>query len=177
MKFEEINWPVYRIGWRKPDLVDGVWMYVTTYENDEDGTLYHRYRVLDDTNIDGATLGIRRLKIKEAGGRLLPIRRATYLVADMIRVSKPTTWFVDNMGKVFQYKKERSITLECRKITKIIPNENNIGSILEVHGLTQRFKINKSNIYQGYAGLLVMGRGHMLYDLYDKPFKRTVRRV
>lgn len=177
MELQEISWPVYRLGRTNPELIDGVWMVVKEYIIAETGETIFKYRIIDDKSVEGDTLGVRRLNMVADGVRLFPIRRATYFLVDVIRGSLPEHWFVDNSGKVFKYTKKAVVPLVCKEIVKIMPNTNNIGSIIEVKGLSQRFKIAESKIHQQYAGLLVWGRGHLLYNLYDEPFKKTTRYV
>lgn len=176
MNLQETSWPVYKISNTEPQFIEGVWMFAKEVLDSDTGEITRRCKIIDDKTVEGKTLGVRRLKLAESGVLLHPLRKTIYMLGDLIRL-RQFSWFIDNSGKVFKYVTETRVPLECRRITKILPNTGNLGSILEVEGLTQRFKIHQSRVFNEYAGILVWGRSHILYDLYDKPFKRTYRRV
>lgn len=177
MNLSEISWPVFRLGEMQPTIVGSVVFYSREYEDKELGTPKIGFRVVDDTEVEGATLGLRRLKLKSMDVRLFPVRRAIYFLADLIKISNATTWFIDSAGKTFQYRRSIRAKLTCHKIKKILPL-NGMGAIVELDGIPTRFKSMYSP-YPGqiYAGVLQWGNGHILYGYYGDPFKPSYRKV
>ena len=177
MNLTEIQWPVFRLGEHKPTEHEGVVFYSKEYAFIDSDESKIGFRIVDDKNLEGDTLGSRRLKLRIAEENIFPIRAAIYFLADLIKLAKQTTWFIDNAGKVFQYKKSTRAKLTAHKITKIFPGEG-MGSIIEVQGIPQRFKsMYHPKSEQAYAGILRWGLGYMLYGFYTEPFKPSYRNV
>lgn len=175
MNLLEINWPVFRLGEHKPVVEDNLVYYSKEYVDKESLATKIGLRIVDDKSVQGATLGLRRLVI--TGVRLFPIRQAMYFLGDLIKIAKQTTWFIDNSGKVFQYRKSSRAKLTAHKIKKVLPLEG-MGAIVEVDGLPQRFKcMYAPKPDQYYAGVLRWGLGYILYGFYDEQFKATHRLV
>jgi len=66
-------------------------------------------------------LGERRLLTPH---ELRSIRKCRLDVVDIIKSSKSMeTWYIDNLGHTFSYRKTRLENLVCHRITKIIPRE------------------------------------------------------
>lgn len=177
MNLQEIQWPVFRLGEHKPIMENGIVYYSKEYVDTTTNQTKIGLRVVDDKNVDGKTLGIRRLHLRMEGAPLFSIRAAIYFLVDVIKLAKQTTWFIDNCGMVFQYKKSTRAKLQTFKIKNIVPLDT-MGAIIEVEGLTQRFKcIFKPKPEQTYAGVLRWGLGYILYGFYENPIKPTYRRV
>ena len=178
MNLSEIVWPVYRLGEHKPICEGGLVYYSKEYVDKHSGESRVSLRLVDDTSIPGDTLGMRRLKLKfNTTQNIFIIKSAVYFIADLIKLAKQTTWFIDNSGRVFQYKKTTRAKLTAHKITKVLPLEG-MGAIVELQGLHQRFKCMYSpKPEQLYAGVLRWGLGYVLYGFYVEPFKPTHRAV
>jgi len=175
MNLLEISWPVFRLGEHKPIVEADLVYYSKEYVDKESLATKIGLRIVDDKSVDGATLGLRRLAI--VGARLFPIRQALYFLGDLIKIAKQTTWFIDNTGKVFQYRKTSRAKLAAHKITKVLPLEG-MGAIVEVQDLPQRFKcMYAPKPDQYYAGVLRWGLGYVLYGFYNEAFKTTHRLV
>lgn len=175
MNLLEINWPVFRLGEHKP-IQDGELIYYSKeYVDKQSLETKVGLRLIDDKSVQGSTLGIRRLNI--TGVKLFPIRQAIYFLGDLIKIAKQTTWFIDNSGKIFQYRKTSRAKLTAHKIKKVLPLEG-MGAIIEVVGLPQRFKCMYSpKPEQYYAGILQWGLSYVLYGFYTDAFKQTYRAV
>lgn len=166
IKLKEIAWPVYRLSEKPPKQLNGVTFFSTEYVG-EGNEVYHVIKVVDDLSISGSTLGIRRLKIKESKTvKLHNINVAIYFLADLIKLAKTTTWFIDSNGKVFQYKKSTRAKLETKKIKQVLPTAG-LGCVLEIEGLSQRFKCMIRPKTENYAVLLKLDKSYMLYGLSD----------
>jgi len=96
---------VYRIAEKPPQQRDGVVFFSSEYVDELEQSSYS-LKIVDDKNLPGSTLGRRRLQLRETEQvRLHPLRTAIYLLADLIKLAKASTWFIDSSGRVFQYKK------------------------------------------------------------------------
>ena len=178
MNLSEIVWPVYRLGEHKPICEGGLVYYSKEYVDKDSGESRVSLRIVDDLSIPGDTLGMRRLKLKfNTTQNIFIIKSAVYFIADLIKLAKQTTWFIDNSGRVFQYKKTTRAKLTAHKITKVLPLEG-MGAIVELQGLHQRFKcMYAPKPEQYYAGVLRWGLGYVLYGFYNEQFKPTHRLV
>jgi len=175
MNLLEISWPVFRLGEHKPIVENNLVYYSKEYVDKESLETKIGLRIVDDKSVQGATLGLRRLAI--VGARLFPIRQALYFLGDLIKIAKQTTWFIDNTGKIFQYRKTSRAKLAAHKITKVLPLEG-MGAIVEVQDLPHRFKcMYAPKPDQYYAGVLRWGLGYVLYGFYNEAFKTTHRLV
>lgn len=165
-KLSEIHWPVFRLGETEPTQRDGLVFYYTHYVdelNSETATI----RVVDDRNLPQANLGLRRLALKVAGEPLFPIRTAIYFLADLVKLAKSTTWFVDSTGRVFHYEKTVRAKLTTKRIKQVLPAQG-LGCVFELVGLSSRFKaIQRPSETQQYARVLQLGMAHIFYGFCE----------
>jgi hypothetical protein len=176
MLLQEISFPVFRLGEKRPTIDAGVTFFMAEYSDKDSAKYSSNYRIVDDKNIDKPTLGLRRLMLAQKVS-LFPIGSAIYFLADLIKLAKSTTWFVDNTGQVFQHKKSTRAKLTTKKIKQVLP-ASTLGCVIEVDGLSQRFKsMQPPQAYQKYAGLLEISGGHILYGFYETQIKDTWRLV
>lgn len=163
----EIAWPVFRLADRKPDFKDGLSFFFTHYvneHNEETGNM----RIIDDKSYPQKTLGLRRLAMQLDEVNLYPIRTAIYFLADLIKLGKAATWFVDNSGRVFQYEKNTRAKLITKKIKQILPADG-LGCVVELEGISSRFKcMRRPNEFQSYARVLKFGMGFIFYGFCEE---------
>lgn len=177
MNLAEINWPVFRLGEHKPEQESGCVFYSKEYIDNDTEETRRGLRLVDDQSYVGKTLGIRRIAMKADNNPMFPIKTAIYFLADLIKVAKQTTWFIDNSGKVFQYRKSTRAKLTFHKIKQILPGTG-MGAVIEVQGLSQRFKcMYHPKPEQAYVGILRWGLGYLLYGFYTEQHKPTYRLV
>lgn len=173
---QEINFPVFRLGEKKPTISAGVTFYMAEYSDKDTAKYSSNYRVVDDKSIDKPTIGLRRLALAK-NVSLFPIGSALYFLADLIKLAKSTTWFVDNTGQVFQHKKFKRAKLTTKRIKQVLP-ASALGCVVEIEGLSQRFKSMRApQTHQKYAGLLEIDGGYILYGFYETNIKDTWRLV
>jgi len=173
---QEINFPVFRLGEKKPTIENRVTFYMAEYSDKDSAKYSSNYRIVDDKSIDKPTIGLRRLALAKKVS-LFPIGSAIYFLADLIKLAKATTWFVDNTGQVFQHKKSRRAKLTTKKIKQVLP-ATTLGCVIEVEGLSQRFKsMQTPQAYEKYAGLLEIAGGYIFYGFYEMQIKDTWRLV
>lgn len=165
MNLAEISFPVFMLGYEKPQIEEGILFFFRS----------GKLRIVDDTNIKLPTLAARRLQVMRDGGELHKINTAIFFLGDFIKISKPTIWFIDSNGKLFNHKKSASMTLIYKKISKVIPT--NSGYIIEVEGIESRFKCLYAPSGKTYAGILKSGSSYILYGLYEEPYKESRRKI
>lgn len=172
----QIVFPVFRLGDEKPITLEGVTLYYRQYL-EEDDNIKEVYRIVDDKNVEGATLSIRRLKLLQDGVKLKKLNRAMFFLSDFIKLSNPQSWFIDSEGTIFQHKKSKSLKLIFKKIKRIIRIPTG-GVLLEVDGIPGRFKtLYTPPPTNKYAGMLVNGMGYILYGTYETELKPTRRMI
>jgi len=170
MQLEKIVWPVYRLSEKEPLRDEGIIYYATEYSDLDTSERTATFRVVDDLNIKGDTLSRRRLKLAVENMPLFPIRQALYFLGDLLKVAKPTTWFIDSSGQLFQHKKSTRAKLIVKKIKNVFPTQG-LGAVIELEGMPQRFKtVFKPSPDIEYAALLQVGLTYIFYGLYtEKP--------
>lgn len=170
MRLEKIAWPVFRLGEKEPQRDNDVVYYATEYSDLDTYEHTATFRIVDDRSVAGDTLSRRRLKLAVDNVPLFPIRQAIYFLGDLLKVAKPTTWFIDSEGQLFQHKKTTRAKLTVKKIKNVFPTTG-LGAVIELEGIPQRFKtVFKPSADMQYAALLQTGLTYIFYGLYaDKP--------
>jgi hypothetical protein len=180
MKFtalQAITWPVFKLSDKQPSRNNGLVFFHTEYLNENNSTSL-TLKIVDDINLPQKTLGLRRLALqKDPSVTLHKISTAIYFLADLIKLAKATTWFIDSSGKVFQWKKYTRAKLVTKKIKKVLPADG-IGCVLEVDNLSQRFKsLQRPQDFHQYAVFLVINHMYFLYGLSETTRKDSWRLV
>lgn len=174
---KDIAWPVFRLKELKPEKEDGRIFYRSEFLDHDDVGIRTNIRIVDDKNVSGKNLGMRRLRLAVDEVPLFPIHRAIYFLGDLLKQAKPTTWFVDSNGSLFQFTKSSRAKLTCHKIKNLFPTDG-IGVVVEVQGISSRFKtIYRPSPLEIYAGILTVGMTHIFYGFYEEPFPQSWRRV
>lgn len=172
---KDLQFPVYRLGLEKPSQYDGVLYYEYLATNKEHEEVHQKY-ILDDTNVPGSSLAMRRLVMLSNGVKLKKLHTAVFFLSDFIKLATASTWFIDSSGKLFQHKKKTRAKLTFRPISQIIPMQTG-GAIIEVVGVPARFKTLFAPKYEKFAGLLQVGRVYILYGLYEEKPEDTWRLI
>ena len=175
MDLSKISFPVYKLGKEAPIEEDGVSFYAKIYEGDSVRKFLPL--IVDDKNKKGESLARRRLLLKNEDVKLYSLKLAIFFIADLVKLTKGSTWYIDSTGKIFEYRKSTSVPLIFKKVSKIIPIKTG-GATIEVEGMPHRYKtLFLPRIEQKYAGLLKLGKGYILYGLYDKLYPNTRRKI
>lgn len=173
----EIVFPVFRLGDEKPLTLEGVTLYYRQYLEEDGEDVKEVYRVVDDKNVEGATLSLRRLKLMKDGVKLKKLNRAMFFLSDFIKLSNPKSWFIDSNGNIFQHKKSRTLKLVFKKIKRIIRIPTG-GVLIEAEGVPGRHKtLYTPPLTNKYAGFLLDGMGFILYGTYEQEHKPTRRMI
>jgi hypothetical protein len=177
MNLAEISFPVFKLKTTRPLTEQGLVFYRNETLDLDTAESATRIRVVDDQSLSGTSLGRRRLQLKQAKVPLYPIKVTIYFLGDLVKLTSRPCWFIDNTGKLFQYKKSTRAKLHCKKISKVFPLKG-LGSVIEVEGMTTRFKtIFKPQDSENYAGIVEYSGGAFLYGLYEEPFNTTWRKI
>lgn len=155
----KINFPIYV-------LPSDDW-YIT------DGVLFVNEKVLDEKNMPGKTLGVRRMQCGRKD--LLPLNKAILSIPDMIQCK--TKVFVDYKGKPFIYEKTYRSKLKCYRIKKVEGKDS--ASLLWVHGISHPFTLKRPPFGDPeYVRILhYEGEPWLIYDYVRIYTKDTYRRV
>lgn len=138
-----------------------------------DGVLFLDEQVLDERNMPGESLGIRRLQCGRKD--LLPLRKAILTLPDLIQCK--TKFFVDSSGYPFIYEKTETCRLKVYRIKEITPKET--ASLLWVYNWPSPFTIARPPLRdpEWVRFLLYKGAPWLIYDYVRQPTKDTYRRV
>lgn len=173
IQLDRIVWPVFRLGNREPDLHNGI-VYYANQHLDLENQLHTNSYIIDDRNIAKDSLGLRRLSIPKDD--IYPLSTTIYTLQDLIKLAKPTTWFIDNSGQLFQYRKSTRAKLQTYRIKQVLP-VTGIGCVLEIEGFSERFKSMTVPNTERYAAILTYKNKNLLYGLYTENIKQTWRLV
>ena len=101
MKIHKIEFPIYVIG--------------TEEIEERDGVLFADSKVVDDKNMSGDTLGVRRLQTSLPN--LYPLR---YMLEAMPNLMRHRGYnYIDNKGNLFSYMKEKFYPMKYHKIVAV----------------------------------------------------------
>ena len=97
---DELQFPIYVIHSDNVDFIDGI--------------IWLDDQVLDDKNMKGDTLGLRRLQSPMKS--IYPLK---YMIKDYVGMMKHRgTTFIDSSGRVFNYEKTEKVDIKYHKIVK-----------------------------------------------------------
>lgn len=138
-----------------------------------DGLLLIDNQVVDDKNMPGASLGIRRLQTHFT--ELVPLKHS---IDSLIGILKQNSkCFIDSNGTPFIYQKTRHSALKYYKIRKIEQKE--VASVLWLKDVKQAFTIPRPPpLGKTWAGVLHLGPWPwLLYEYSEERLKDTRRKV
>ena len=140
---------------------------------EQDGLLYLDNKLLDDKNMKGKTLGMRRLQTPFKD--LFPLKAAIMDTLGLLKHTKNN--FIDNNGVPFLYEKTRSVSLKYHKIRKV--ERKNSASVVWLKGINFPFKIPRPpNADTSWAGVLYLSEiPWMLYEYSEFQKSDTRRKV
>lgn len=138
-----------------------------------DKVLFLNGKVLDERNMPGKTLGIRRMQCHRSD--LLELKKCLFTLPDLIQCK--TKFFIDVKGNPFVYMKTINSRLKSYKIKRIEQKE--IASLLWLYDIPSPFTIERPPIGEPeYVRMLHLnGVPWLAYDYTRSPIKDTYRRV
>lgn len=158
-QFNLIKFPVYILPSSNIELADGL--------------LFVDNELVDDKNMPGETLGIRRVQTPHKN--LLKLNKQIENPTGMIK--QPPSTFIDSAGIPFLYEKTLMCRLEYKKIRRV--DRKGTGSLLWLHGINFPIQIIRPP-EDGYtwAGILhYHGLPWMLYEFSQDKKPSTRRKV
>ena len=138
-----------------------------------DGLLYVDNEIVDDKNMPGETLGIRRAQTYFSN--LLPLKRATETFLSIIK--QPGGPYIDSLGRCFIYEKTKFCKVKYYKIKEI---EGKVScSILRVYGIKFPFTIPRPpKAYHTWVGILHLnGDPWILYEYAESRLPDMRRKI
>jgi len=163
----DIQFPIYSI----TKIYKRVWIEMNvTYIETESG-IY----VLDNKNVQGDTLGKRRLKIKNDVYTLYKPRKVFYNMSQLLNGKESI--FIDTIGVVFKYKKTKMVPLKYHKVESITEAEDG-ECILEIPKLNYSYKTACRYAYGiNFIGLLHTKYGYIPYEFCEHMKADTRRKI
>jgi hypothetical protein len=157
--FDKITFPVFRLESDNLEMADGI--------------LWSDNRVLDDRNMPGATLGLRRLQTPFKD--IVPLPWSIPTVVNLIRNRGGS--YIDSTGLVIYYEKTKMVKLAYYKIRKIQPQKTH--SLVWVSNLNFPFTVPRPpDAGLTWAGILhINDFPWLLYEFAEKKLKRTIRKI
>ena len=156
---KKVRFPVYKLPSSNWQLIDGI--------------LFLDNEVLDDKNMPGSSIGIRRLQTPF--DELFPLKHSLPSLVGIIKQNTKT--FIDSNGVPFIYQKTRNASLKYYKIRKIERKE--VASVLWLKDVKQPFTIPRPPPDgKTWAGVLHLGPWPwLLYEYSEERLKDTRRKV
>ena len=154
-------------------IVFPVYILPSSNWQEQDGLVYLDNRLVDDRNMAGKTIGIRRMQTPMQN--LMPIKGSLDSLVAILKQSHKT--FIDTNGLPFIYEKTKSCPLRYYKIKRIERKET--ASVLWLKGISFPFKVPRPPTMDlQWAGLLHLGnRPWLLYEYSEEKLSDTRRKV
>ena len=138
-----------------------------------DGLLWIEDQVLDDRNMKGDTLGLRRLQSPMKS--IYPIK---YMIQDIPSyLAHQGKFYIDNSGYFFTKEKNTRVDLKYHKIIRV--DQKDIASVLWIKDCPFPFTLARPlRNDQSWAGILYRaGVPWLLYDTSAEKKKNTWRKI
>ena len=159
MIYDKLKFPIYSIHTDEITLADGI--------------LWIENQVLDDRNMKGETLGVRRLQSPMTS--LYPIK---YMIQDIPSYLKHQgKYYIDNAGQFFKKEKKTKVPLKYHKIKTV--EQKDIVSVLWIKDCPFPFTLHRPLLKdQSWAGILYrQGIPWLLYNTSAERKKDTWRKI
>ena len=165
-KIIPFEFPVYIIG-----------QYDTLYNEDNIIrviTLDGKTRIIDNKNIPGNTLAVRRLQLNSKDA--FTFKGTIFTFSQLLKLHHPNNWYIDVNGFLFKYRKTTIVPLIWRKILSVDYIEGR-GLNLRVKDIDVPIRVPAGTPITGYIGLLKLMDGYILYGISNTPKKDTWRKI
>jgi|JMBY01.1.fsa_nt_gi hypothetical protein len=131
-------------------------------------------KIIDDTSLEGSTLGIRRIRIDDEV--LYRLTKAVNSVRDVIQLNGKAYKWIDSRGTLFEYNKTHYVPLIYKPI-EYVKYVDGAGSVVKGEGLPP-FKLDfPLDPELKYIGVLKESGGYLLWDLCKEPKKNSTRLI
>ena len=167
-----------RFGSLKPSMIyDKITFPIFVVHSDEiifvDGILWIGNEVLDDTNMKGKTLGLRRLQ--SPMNSIYPLKSMIKNIRALL--DHQGKYYIDSTGRFFRQIKTTKVVLKYHKILRI--EKKDIASVMWVKDCPYPFTLDRPLTEgESWAGLLYRkGLPWLLYDTSNKKKKNSWRKI
>lgn len=159
MDYDKINFPIFVLHSDNIEFINGL--------------LFIDNEVLDDTNMSGDTLGIRRLQSPMK--RLYELKYMLQDISELLR--HQGKFYIDSLGYFFIKHKTTRVKLKYQKILRV--EQKNIVSMLWIKNCPFPFPLKRPLPKNAsWAGVLYkQGHPWVLYDLSEQEKKETWRKI
>lgn len=160
LSLSKINFPTYIL----PS--DNVWK--------EDGIVYVDGQIVDDRNMPGKSLGLRR--IQSPFKELCPLRKSVNSFNGIIK-NMGNTPYIDSNGTIFIYEKTEVCTVKYHRIKRV--DKKDTGCALWVKGVHFAFDIPRPPAPEmEWAGVLYFkGLPWKLYEFSEVKLKNAKKKI
>ena len=159
MIYDRLVFPVFTVHTNDVELVDGI--------------LWIENQVLDDKNMKGDTLGVRRLQSPMKS--IYPLKSMIKDIASLLR--HQGRYYIDTSGYFFTKEKTKTVQLKYHKILRV--EKKTIASVLWIKDCPFPFTLERplpKNMT--WAGILYReGMPWLLYDVSQEKLKDTWRKI
>lgn len=141
--------------------------------SERDGLIYLEGEILDDRNMPGNTLGLRRLQ--SPFKNMIKLKKS---LNDQIGILKqPPLSYIDNKGRLFRYRKTKFAQLKYYKIKKI--ELKTVACIIWLSGINFPFKQARPPLFENtWAGVLhINGIPWVIYEFSTEKQSDTKRKI
>ena len=165
MNLNELRWPLYLLGKHSK-----VW--------EEEGITYidtdYGQSILDNKNITGNSLGIRRLKLSEY--KLYRLKVVVHTLSELVSIRSTHPVFIDSNGMLFHYSKSVRRSLIYKKVEHITVQDSKL--LCYCKDIFRPIEVSYiPRIMPRFLGLLVVQGDYLLYSLEATRLKDTWRKI
>ena len=159
MNLNEIRWPIYVL---HSDEIE-----------EQDGLLFCDTQIVDDKNMTGDSLGLRRLQTPHKNLYRLKVMIETF--TDFVH--HKGQFYIDSNGKFFRWVKKQSCSVISHKIIKI--EKRDIATLVWCKDIPFPFIVKRPpSALMKYASILYMNKKPaILYSLSETKQKDTWRKI
>ena len=165
---------------------------------EEEGVLFAKteygYRILDDRNLKGDSLGLRRIQMlsnlreefsylnkRDFKRKILelvqPLPKKLDNFMNLIKYAYTTKYYLDTTGRYFKYKKTKYVPLVYKQILER-KLEERAGTVFSVKGVNNWFEVPfKLTPEAKWVGLLKISKSWYIYEICLEKKKSTRRMV
>ena len=150
-----------------------IYVLHTDEVEERDGLLFCDTQIVDDRNVKGSTIGLRRLRTPHK--RLYPLK---YMLEDFrSMIQHRGENYIDTRGKYFRYQKTTPAVVKCFKIKKL--EEKGVATIVWLEGVPFPYRIKrppKESVKYAQV-LMVNNRPSVLWSFSEEKMKTTWRKI
>lgn len=150
-----------------------VYVLHTDEVEEQDGLLFCDTQIVDDKNVKGATIGLRRLRTPHK--KLYPLK---YMLEDFRSlIQHRGENYIDTRGKYFRYEKTTTASLKSIKIKKV--EQKRVATIVWLEGVPFPYRVKRPPGERAKFAqvLMVNKRPSILWSFSEEEQKITWRKI